>query len=170
MVREISLSRGLVALVDDEDYERVSRHKWYAHAGPNTFYGRSKSPSADGRPMLLHHFILGIDGRVRIDHANGNGLDCQRSNMRPATRQQNAHNTCLRSDNKSGFKGVTWKKEKRRWEANIRIPGGKQIYLGRFLKREHAALEYDRAARAYFGEFACVNFANDGERSALELV
>lgn len=90
MVREIPLSKGFVALVDDDDFERVNRHKWSYH---DRGYGR-RVITVDGTQynVFLHRFILGAPDGVEIDHINHDGLDCQKANLRYASRRQNAWN------------------------------------------------------------------------------
>lgn len=155
-MKEIPLSRGLVALVDDGDYERVtSVGKWYANPSDRTFYAR-KNFWRDGRCVSVRMHTL-ITGLRLVDHANGNGLDNQRTNLRAATSSQNSMNRQLRSDNTSGFKGVTMHSQSGRWRAQINRAGEKYL-LGAFDTPEDAARAYDLAARQLFGEFARLNF------------
>ena len=154
--REIPLSRGLVALVGVEDFERVRAFGcWYASpskSGP--VYARKNFYVAPGqhRSVRMHSFILGISF---VDHINGDGLDNRRVNLRRATAQQNAMNRKRRSDNTSGYTGVTKRGE--RWIARIRL-GSEDHYLGGFPTVVQAALAYDAAAIELFGEFARFNF------------
>lgn len=155
-VREIPLSRGLVALVDEIDYERVvAVGKWYANPSGTTFYAR-KNYRRGGRYFSIRMHTL-ITGLSYVDHANGNGLDNRRSNLRLATDTQNAQNRGLRSDNSSGFKGVSWDKQRQAWVAYI-SDGLRQRRLGRYSDRKEAARAYDAAAIRLFGEFARLNF------------
>ena len=152
VVKTIPLSRGYVALVDDGDYDRlITLGTWYAVAGHNTFYGRRNLyHREDGSyTYLLMHNV--ITGWPMTDHRNGNGLDNQRVNLRPATRSQNMANRRLNSNSASGFKGVH--RQRNRWIAHC-----KSIYLGSFTTAEEAARAYDAAARELFGEFARLNF------------
>jgi hypothetical protein len=159
MTVEIALSRGLVALVDDEDEARVTSYgKWYAHQDSKTFYAR-KNYWLAGRclSVRMHKVILGLE---LIDHINGNGLDNRRTNLRPATSSQNAMNRGLRSDNTSGFKGVYWHRSSGCWAATIQH-GDQRQHLGLFSSPIDAALAYDAAALHHFGEFARPNFPNE---------
>lgn len=145
-MKAIPLTRGMVAKVDDADYEWLSQHKWYASV-------RGYAVQRDGTRM---HRVL-LPGVPEVDHVNQDKLDNQRHNLRPATHQQNTANTRRRKDNTSGFKGVIWYNRDRCWLAVITILGRRK-HLGYFEVAKDAALAYDEAARKEFGEFACVNF------------
>lgn len=144
-------THGLVAIVDDEDYEMAMQYRWHAtKPGRNckTWYAKS------GR-HLLHRLVMNAhhsDGR-EVDHRNRNGLDCQKSNLRFATSSQNKINVLPRG--KSGLKGVRFKSGK--WEVSIRPAGRPKRYLGRYSTAEEAARVYDHAALAIHGEFALLN-------------
>jgi len=164
MTREIQLTQGLVALVDDEDYDTARVHKWYAHRDHRTFYAVRKVRRTNGTQaaLRLHTFLTGWP---MADHINGNGLDNQRSNLRPATNAENMRNRTRYTSNTSGFKGVTWHKQTRKWQAQINIEK-RSRYLGLYDTPETAALAYDAAARQHHGDFATVNFPQPGERAA----
>lgn len=89
-----------------------------------------------------------------IDHKNCLPGENQRSNLREATKSQNMANTHRRSNNTSGFKGVSWDKVNRKWIARIRVPGGKYLNLGRFQDPARANAAYAAKALALYGEFA----------------
>ena len=154
-MRQITLTKGLSAQVDDEDFDKLNRHKWRAWKGRthSTFYAiRSES---GGRVVLMHREImLGVD---RIDHQDGNGLNNQRSNLRSCSESQNQANRRKRSGCSSTFKGVTWDKQQKRWRAQI-TQQYKHKTLGTFSSEEEAARAYDAEARMVFGEFAKLNF------------
>lgn len=152
MMKLLRLSRGLSAVVDDEDYERASAFKWCALPTHGTFYAmRNLSPN--GR-MFLHHFILGVN--MQIDHINHNGLDNQKRNLRPCSTSQNAMNRRLRKTSKSGRKGACWISRSRKWAAYIQV-NKRKVHLGYFESLEKAANAYDVAAIKYFGTFALTN-------------
>lgn len=166
-MKEIPLTQGMVALVDDEDYELVSQYRWQALRGRRTFYAQAKTPRRDGRQtsMSMHRLILGLmGGTLHADHINGDGLDNRRNNLRPATRTQNARNRRLDYNSVSGFKGVTAGRSGRGWQARIRV-GNTLLHLGTFDTPQQAARTYDSKARDLFGEFAWLNFP-DAERIA----
>lgn len=155
-MKEVELSQGKVALVDDEDFERVSQFKWYAHrSAPRSkilwYAVRSLHPGT----MRLHTFIL--PGHPMIDHRDNDGLNCQKSNLRPATVSFNNANRRKHKKSSSKFKGVTWYKAIQKWQVAIGI-NGKRQHLGYFFDETEAACAYDTAAKKLFGEFARLNF------------
>lgn len=156
-MREIELTQGKVALVDDADYERVSRHKWCASRNGRTWYAIRREYNPKPKQVFLHRFILDAPDSAEVDHKDGNGLNCQRDNLRLATHAQNQRNQKRRVTNKSGYKGVSWYGRDKKWRAVIGI-GGKVKTLGCYATAEEAARAYDEAARELFGEFAKTNF------------
>jgi AP2 domain. len=154
MTLEIPLTRGLVALVDDADFEMViAAGKWYADpAGRHTFYARRRFSQGGSRLIRLHTFLTGWG---YVDHINGDGLDNQRANLRPADASRNGANKRVSYSSASGFKGVTGNGHG--WQSSIR-PGGRDVYLGTFATPQEAALAYDVAARHHYGDFARTNF------------
>lgn len=158
----IPLTRGLVALVDEQDYELVRGYKWQARPDGHTFYvGRGVREAGEQRTVQLHNFLTGWP---LVDHRNGDGLDNRRANLRQATKSQNCANRPIRTANKSGFKGVDLRKD--RWRAQIKS-GDAKVHLGYFDLAEEAARAYDAAAIEVFGEFATLNFPGPGQRSAI---
>lgn len=156
-----------VVLIDREDAERVLAMSWQVVEAKGQFrcFHMSKRGGAFYR-IKLHRFIMQAPDGVLVDHINGNQLDNRRCNLRFASDQQNQRNRRVSRTNKSGFKGVApTSSAKNPWQANIYV-SRKQIYLGNFATPEAAALAYDEAARAHFGEFAAVNFPHAGERGA----
>jgi hypothetical protein len=152
-VIRIPLTRGRFAIVDDVDAAQAA-HKWFAiNVSDDHWYAARHE---DDQYILLHRAILKTDA-PRIDHINGNGLDCRRSNMRPSTPSQNGANAKRSKANKSGFKGVAWDSTRGKWFASIRVDR-RTIALGRFDDIIVAALAYDSAARQHFGPFARTNF------------
>jgi hypothetical protein len=160
MVKEIPLTRGLVALVDDDDYELLVQYKWYAAKIRKRFYATRDTweNGKKGIPIRMHRDILGLvprDGKVG-DHKNRNTLDNQKGNLRIVSYSLNNHNAALRKNNPSGYRGVTWYRN-RQWRAQIHVPG-KTKYLGMYDNLIEAALAYDRAALGRWGNDAILNF------------
>ncbi len=160
-MKTIPLSQGYVALVDDEDFERVNQFKWSllrSRPKQDKFYARRNIQKGNiQKEVRLHHFILNYYGMV--DHKNGNGLDNQKYNLRPANRYQNCWNARKLSKGTSRFKGVHLYKAKNRpsrWRAIIKFYNHK-FSLGYYFTEEDAAISYNHAALAYFGEFAVLN-------------
>lgn len=162
----ISLSRkNLCAMIDDQDFERVSQLKWHARETKWTTYAQAHIRRAGiDTTVQLHRFILSItDPKIQIDHKNHEGLDCQRDNLRIATASQNSANARKAPGTISRFKGVTWHKPTSKWAAQI-IHNRQHRWLGVFHSEEDAAKAYWKAAKKEFGEFACIS-----EEISLEL-
>lgn len=164
MTKEIRLSQGFVALVDDEDYERLNQFKWFAHKSYNTYYAqRHTGPRSNRHLVHMHREVLPTPTGFTPDHINWNGLDNRKDNLRPATGSQQQWNTRKQLSKNSKYKGVTkaHKSKIHPWVA-VLVSKRKHYYLGCFATEEDAARAYDRAAREEFGEFAVLNFPPDG--------
>jgi hypothetical protein len=160
-MKEILLTQGKVALVDDEDYERLSKHTWQANKQQDGLYYAQRSVYHKGKRIhiKMHREILGFfyrDGKI-TDHKNRNGLDNQRNNLRPTTRAINRINSRMQKDNRSGFRGVSWYKRDDRWQVYIRI-NGIAMFFGRYIDIIDAAIAYDYAVTKYRGNNAILNF------------
>lgn len=166
MTVRIPLTRGMYALVDDDDTGSVSQFRWHAaKGGRGGWYARRGVRRGDKWVTeSMHRFLTGWP---YVDHRNGDGLDNRRDNLRPATDVQNNRNQ-TKTQGKSRYKGVSWirRSKSRPWHAKIRVDYKSQ-HLGYFATEEEAGRAYDAAARRLFGEFAAVNFPQPGERSAL---
>ncbi len=163
----IPLTQGKVAIVDDEDLERCLAYKWYANKKanrPQSWYAMRPDPQKRGGKIYLHRFLLGVPKGVKVDHRDGNPLNCRRFNLRSATTTQNGANRIKQQKRStSQYKGVSrerpnnkWRNPK--WRATI-VVNKKAIALGFFHSERAAARAYDHAALKHFGPFARTNFA-----------
>lgn len=163
-MKEVPLTQGKVALVDDGDYEWLMQWRWQAMKPSNPkrcWYaarGEYFPDTKKQKTVWMHRFILGLPHgkKPHVDHRDRNGLNNQRSNLRIATHGDNTHNQRIYSTNKSGFRGVFWSKRGNKWQAEIDC-NGKTFYLGRFSDVREAAIAYNEAALYHHGEFASLN-------------
>lgn len=157
-MKEIKLTRGMVALVDDEDFERINAHKWYAHKAHHGAFYAARKVWDTKKHIAMHREIIGAPDGKEVDHINADTLDNRRSNLRLCTTVENFHNRGKYANNTSGYKGVYWNIRHQKWYALIGL-NSKLIYIGCFGQdKEAAAHAYDEAARKYHGEFARTNF------------
>jgi hypothetical protein len=156
-VKEIVLTQGKIALVDDEDFEALKDFKWCALKSAQTFYAVRQQPRSLARELhqkrrhfRMHQVIFGAPPEGKeIDHKDGNGLNNQKSNLRFVTRRQNLQNIINHSKT-SKYPGVDRRKNSTKWRACINICGEKKV-LGVFLS-ETAAFNCYRAACESIGE------------------
>lgn len=153
---EIPLADGRVALVDIDDYAAVSQHRWHANDQPTTTYALAHRPGTDTAVIRMHHLVAGTPDGMDIDHANGDGLDNRRTNLRAGTRSQNMGNARRYRTNTSGYKGVSWRSDRGTWRAYIRVNYTRR-YLGEYSDPWDAAQAYNAAAVEAWGEFAQLN-------------
>lgn len=160
-MKEIKLTQGKVALVDDEDFEYLNQWKWHAFkSGAGIFYARRYDCTNNVRIGIpMHRLILNLKkgDKLVIDHKDGNGLNNQRSNVRVCTQQQNSINR--KGHGASKYIGVSCDKRwNNKWRASIKI-GGKQKSIGYYKTEENAAIAYNIFAEKHHGEFARYNTA-----------
>jgi AP2 domain len=150
-MKEIKLNKGYVALVDDEDYERLSKLNWRV-----SIHKRKRRVYAVAT-VKLHRLALDVgNADPDVDHKNGDGLDCQKANLRLCTDGQNSANVGPNRNSRSGFKGVYFHKASGKWASCI-TRGGRRT-MRYFDNPLRAAVEYDVMSRALDGEFARPNF------------
>ncbi len=152
----IPLTRGDFAVVDLEDVEWLTQWDW--HRNSEGYAVRMDRDKSGKRLHVRMHRALAERwgwpiASKDVDHWNRDGLDNRRENLRPCTRIQNSRNRGPQKNNTSGYKGVTWNKRAKRWEAKIWLNGG-CIHLGKFERVEDAAAAYAAAAAKHYGEFA----------------
>jgi 5-methylcytosine-specific restriction endonuclease McrA len=156
----IPLGPDHFATIDQEDYDLVAGFNWSLLRSRRTFYAVTQPYDKvlkKNTSVGMHRLIMGEPPEMQVDHADGNGLNNTRANLRIATRSQNQANKPTGSTNTSGYKGISLARDTGKWCAQI-THHRKRIYLGLFADKESAARAYDRAAIRIFGEFAYVNF------------
>jgi hypothetical protein len=149
---------GKFAIVDDEDFEELNKHRWsingmgYACRGVNLGHGKVK-------PLFMHREIAGTPKGMNTDHINGDKLNNQKSNLRICTSSQNHLNRDKQSTNTTGYKGVSIRKiyKYKRFRAHITV-NYRQYDIGFYHTAIEAARAYDAKAKEHFGEFARLNF------------
>jgi hypothetical protein len=140
--REVARSK-----IDNSDINNIAPYKWCLDKEGyvrNHLVGR------------LHRFILNPSEDYWVDHISRDKLDNRRENLRIVTPTQSIMNTALRSDNTSGAKGVSWKKDKKKWKAYT-FAKNKQIHIGYFDHIEDAAQARDRFVKELHGAYATMN-------------
>ncbi len=162
-MKTIKLTQGKFAFIDDEDFERVSKYKWYAVKNKKQFYVKRGENMGNNKikHYSLHHEIMGKipKGFTNIDHIDRNPLNNQKSNLRFCTFSQNMQNRRKQSNNSSGYNGVTWHKKSQKWRAETRF-NKKHISLGLYVNIKDAAKAYNKFALEHHKEFAVLNEIN----------
>jgi osmotically-inducible protein OsmY len=154
-LKTIALTKGHVAVVDDEDFSIVSQWKWYAQINLGGVYAARREGSG-GRLVYMHRLINATPSGMVTDHIDGNGLNNTRANLRTATHRQNAQNQRPQRKKDAATKGAWYDasgKQDKRWRSAIRV-NGKLKYLGRYHTQQEAASAYAVAASQLFGQFA----------------
>lgn len=162
IMKEIQLNHGIIALVDDEDFDRVNQFKWYGYKnGRTTYCIRNIRINGKRSSQSLHHFILNIQNaklnKIEVDHISGNGLDNQKHNLRVCSHSENMMNQRSKKNGSSKFVGVSWNKRDNNFQSEIRY-NGIRYYLGTYKSEIDAARAHDNKAKELFGEFANLNF------------
>lgn len=147
-MKQVQLTGGFVALIDDEDFERVTAYNW--------FYQISKCKTRvyavtniDRKLVSMQNFILGRKKGFMVDHKIGEGLDNRKDNLRYLTRSQNTVNARLKKNNKSGYTGVLYVERIKKYEVAIKV-NRKNIRIGYYEKFEDAKSARIAAEEKYF--------------------
>ena len=159
-MKEIRLTNGKYAIVDDEDFELVNKFNWFETDG----YAKQTTAkqTIKGKRILMHRLILGVTNpKIYVDHINGVTLDNRKSNLRICSPKENSRNRKRPAHNKTGFKGVSIG-ENKKWKNYVAriVYDGKMIYLGSYDTPEKAAIAYNQKALELFGEYARLNRFN----------
>jgi len=144
-MKTIPLTKGAVALVDDDDFEWLNQWKWHL----SRFGYAVRKPKEQ---IYMHRLVAKTPVGMKTDHINYNKLDNRKCNLRICTDAQNARNRPKQSNNTSGYKGVFLSKKTNRWRAQIRL-NKKTFHLGTFETREEAYKKYKEVEKEYFGEY-----------------
>lgn len=164
-MKEIKLTRGMVALVDNEDFEMLNKYKWNAHREKNSFYALRTDKNR--KVVRMHRVVLGLtrSDESIVDHKNHDGLNNQKSNLRLCTIAENNRNqkprgvSKYKGVHKSDLKHITKKGIPRvyeGWKSEIAV-NGKKLHIGRFKTENEAAIAYNEKAKVLHGEFANLN-------------
>jgi HNH endonuclease/AP2 domain len=141
---EIVTARGDRFVIDLEDVEKAQGRSWYITTGGYAATGRET--------VRLHRLLLDAPKGMEVDHIDGDLTNNMRVNLRLCTRSENGQNQRKHRDNTSGFKGVSWHKQRKYWVAHIRL-NRKLLHLGCFDTAEQASAAYQAAAERLFGDF-----------------
>lgn len=157
-MKEIKLSSGMTAMVDDEDFEYLNKWKWSSRKRDRdkTCYAfRSERINERSKSVSMHYCVFNPGEGKFIDHKDRNGLNNQKSNLRSATISENNRNQGKRRDSRHPYRGIKKSKSKgtKIWFARIRV-GDKRFVSKSFKTPMEAAIEYNRMATKYHGEFA----------------
>ena len=142
-MRYIYLKDGSKVKVDDTDYERLLKYKWYK--GSKEGYAKRSNYKYLGKGkyqtgyILMHRELLGAKKGEEVDHINRDNLDNRKENLRLCSRRMNCLNRGLQSNNTSGEKCIYWDKGKNRWLVQIKV-NGRNNFVGRFIELESAVL------------------------------
>jgi hypothetical protein len=158
-VRRITLTQGKTTLVDDQDYYWLSQFKWRAQCSLGHWYAvRSVRRNGKLTAEMMHRIILGLDsddGRV-VDHMNHDGLDNQRSNLRPCSHGQNEQNRGRKTTGTSRALGVYWDSNHKKWRAQVSV-NKKRVYIKDFTCEDDAIEARNHQAIRFQGDFASIN-------------
>jgi len=159
-MKEIPLTQGQVAIVDNEDFKELSKYKWQPSWRLNKCYAkRGEYINKKQVTIYMHRQILKITDNSEVDHIDNNGLNNQKCNLRICNRSQNQRNKNKTQNScSSNWKGVALSSGQRRkkWMAYISI-NKKRKYIGRFSSEIDAAKAYNKEALKIFGKFALLN-------------
>lgn len=144
-MKQVKLTQGRVAVVDDADYEWLNQFKWCFSHG----YAQTRSR---GTKEYMHRVIMNAPKNKQVDHTNGSGVDNQRSNLRLCTSSDNQHNRGKNKNNKSGYKNIWFDNTHKMWDVRIMY---RWKNYGKKFKELKDAVEYrDSLVIELHGKFA----------------
>lgn len=158
---KIKLTQGQYTLVDADVFDKVNQFRWYAERRKKGFRAKG-TIKLDGnkksQPLSRYIYELKhgkIPEGMLIDHINHDTLDNRIKNLRLATRSENNRNRVKNNNNRTGFKGVSFSKKGKKFEAKIKI-NKKSVHLGYFVDAKDAYKAYCEASIKYHGEFSSI--------------
>jgi hypothetical protein len=153
----VALTKGYTAIIDAEDVPLVDSYNWHAQVDSSAVYAVSnyRQAGVNRRKIFLHRLIADPKPGEEVDHADHDGLNNRRANLRNCTRPQNLWNRPRQRNNTSGYKGVCWHKGARKWVAKVRVEGTMKN-LGVFDDPEDAHVAYCEAVKSLHKDFFCV--------------
>lgn len=149
MAKKISLGNNQFAIVDDEDFELISKFKWHIQPSSNGREGYAVTK------IRMHRIITNAPHGAMVDHINGDSLDNRRCNLRLCTNAQNQQNTEGRGGT-SRHKGVSFNKKSGKWLAAFLFEG-RRYYCGLWDDEDDAARAVDKKRGEVCGTFASKN-------------
>lgn len=158
-MKYINLTQGYKTIVDDEDYEWLSKYKWYARKihTMNSFTAvRNKTVEGKQTNVVMYREIMNAPSGTIVDHINHDTLDNRRSNLRVCDMYQSSRNRRVAANNSTGYKGVGYHKATKKYRARIQA-GGKKIDIGYYKDPKDAARAYNERAKVLHGEYAYLN-------------
>ena len=164
-MKEIKLSKGFVALVDDDDFEYLNQWKWHVFKSGSGFRAvRNKPRGTNGGKqgaIYMHRVVLKVtDPKISVDHKDHNTLNNQKENLRKATHSQNMANRTPHKGSTSIYLGVNFCGQHKKWRCQI-YKNGRKIFMGYFVDEKDAALAYNKEAIKLHGEFANLNIVKE---------
>ena len=159
----LPLSRGMVSVIDFDDFEKVGRIKWKAQrrGRGGLFHAAQSVRNTDGSQTTRYLHQILYPSWKRTDHKNGDGLDNRKENLRECSHQQNLRAYCRkRAGASSLFRGVSRYARDQKWQASIRV-NGRSYGVGVFVSEADAARAYDKAAMKFGFEKEALNFPGE---------
>ena len=148
-MKTIKLTKGQVAIVDDEDYEYLSKFKWYAsyYKSIDGYYAMRSSKKIYGKQhtIPMHRIIMRTPNNLQVDHIDHNPLDNRKCNLRNVTTSENHFNRKHQYEENCGY---CWDKQRQQYDTRIGV-NGQRIFLGLFNTPQEARAAYLAARKKY---------------------